>query len=374
MYVHLPDVKGREEIIKVHAKNKPLSDDVDFKRIARLTSGLAGADIENLLNEAALLTARDGRYKITMVDIQEGLNKVLMGPKKVSRVITEKDKRITAIHEAGHAIIAQSLPNCDNVQEISIVPRGGAGGYTLTFDEKDQAHMTKQKLLDTIAMMLGGRSAEETMLNDITTGASNDIERATGLARKMVAEWGMSDELGLISFGEGGQIFVGRDYQRQVPYSQELAFKIDEETKKIINEAHEIALKILKDKKDVLEKVERILLDKDTIYKEEFEMLFNGATVEEVEQAIDKKEEEKRVYQEKAKREAIEEHKTRDIKSRVETAEALAKAGVISKQDYENIKKEAEKEFEEFNKQFKAEEVKAEVEEKPTDKPEDENK
>ena len=374
VYVHLPDVKGREEIIKVHAKNKPLSDDVDFKRIARLTSGLAGADIENLLNEAALLTARDGRYKITMVDIQEGLNKVLMGPKKVSRVITEKDKRITAIHEAGHAIIAQSLPNCDNVQEISIVPRGGAGGYTLTFDEKDQAHMTKQKLLDTIAMMLGGRSAEETMLNDITTGASNDIERATGLARKMVAEWGMSDELGLISFGEGGQIFVGRDYQRQVPYSQELAFKIDEETKKIINEAHEIALKILKDKKDVLEKVERILLDKDTIYKEEFEMLFNGATVEEVEQAIDKKEEEKRVYQEKAKREAIEEHKTRDIKSRVETAEALAKAGVISKQDYENIKKEAEKEFEEFNKQFKAEEVKAEVEEKPTDKPEDENK
>ena len=379
VYVHLPDVKGREEIIKVHAKNKPLSEDVDFKRIARLTSGLAGADIENLLNEAALLTARDGRYKITMVDIQEGLNKVLMGPKKVSRVITEKDKRITAIHEAGHAIIAQSLPNCDNVQEISIVPRGGAGGYTLTFDEKDQAHMTKQKLLDTIAMMLGGRSAEETMLEDITTGASNDIERATGLARKMVAEWGMSDELGLISFGEGGQIFVGRDYQRQVPYSQELAHKIDEETKKIINKAHEIALNILKDKKDVLEKVERILLDKDTIYKEEFEMLFNGASVEEVEAAIDKKEEEKRVYQEKAKREAIEEHKTRDIKSRVETAEALAKAGVISKQDYENIKREAEKEFEEFNKQFnsetnKAENKKAETEDKPTDKPQDENK
>jgi len=374
VYVHLPDVKGREEIIKVHAKNKPLSDDVDFKRIARLTSGLAGADIENLLNEAALLTARDGRYKITMVDIQEGLNKVLMGPKKVSRVITEKDKRITAIHEAGHAIIAQSLENCDNVQEISIVPRGGAGGYTLTFDEKDQAHMTKQKLLDTIAMMLGGRSAEETMLEDITTGASNDIERATDLARKMVAEWGMSEELGLISFGEGGQIFVGRDYQRQVPYSQELAFKIDEETKRIINEAHEVALNILKDKKDVLKKVEKILLDKDTIYKEEFEMLFNGASVEEVEEAIDKKEEEKRVYQEKAKREAIEEHKTRDIKSRVETAEALAKAGVISKQDYENIKREAEKEFEEFNKQFNAGNEKAETEDKPTDKPQDENK
>ena len=352
VYVHLPDVKGREEIIKVHAKNKPFSEDVDFTRIARLTSGLAGADIENLLNEAALLTARDGRYKITMVDIQEGLNKVLMGPKKLSRVVTKDDKRITAIHEAGHAIIAQSLPNCDNVQEISIVPRGGAGGYTLTFDEKDQLHMSKKKLLDTITMMLGGRSAEETMLEDITTGASNDIERATDLARKMVAEWGMSDELGLISFGEGGQIFVGRDYQRQVPYSQELAYKIDQETKRIVDEAHKLALSILNDKRDVLEKVERILLDKDTIYKEEFEMLFNGATVEEVEEAIDKKEEEKRVYQEKAKREAIEEHKTRDIKSRVETAEALAKAGVISKQDYENIKRDAEKEFEEFNKQF----------------------
>ncbi len=358
VYVHLPDVKGREEILKVHAKNKPLSDDVDFKRIARLTTGLAGADIENMLNEAALLTARDGRYKITMVDIQEGLNKVLMGPKKVSRVVKERDKKITAIHEAGHAIVAQSLPNCDDVQEISVVPRGGAGGYTLTFDEKDQLHMTKQKLLDTIAMMLGGRSAEEIVLKDITTGASNDIERATDLARKMVAEWGMSDEIGLISFGEGGQIFVGRDYQRQVPYSQELAYKIDQETQRIIEEAHKIALNILKDKKDVLEKVERILLDKDTIYKEEFEMLFNGATVEEVEEAIDKKEEEKRIYQEKAKREAIEEHKTRDIKSRVETAEALAKAGVISKQDYENIKREAEKEFEEFNKQFKAEESK----------------
>ena len=368
VYVHLPDVKGREEIIKVHAKNKPLSEDVDFKRIARLTSGLAGADIENLLNEAALLTARDGRYKITMVDIQEGLNKVLMGPKKVSRVVKEQDKKITAIHEAGHAIVAQSLPNCDNVQEISIVPRGGAGGYTLTFDEKDQAHMSKQKLLDTIAMMLGGRSAEETMLNDITTGASNDIERATDIARKMVAEWGMSEELGLISFGEGGQIFVGRDYQRQVPYSQELAYKIDQETKRIIDEAHTIALNILRDKKDVLEKVEKILLDKDTIYKEEFEMLFNGASVEEVEQAIDKKEEEKRVYQEKAKREAIEEHKTRDIKSRVETAEALAKAGVISKQDFENIKREAEKEFEEFNKQFKTEAEQTE------NKPEEDNK
>ena len=355
VYVHLPDVKGREEIIKVHAKNKPISSDVDFQRIARLTSGLAGADIENLLNEAALLAARDGRYKITMIDIQEGLNKVLMGPKKVSRVITEQDKKITAIHEAGHAIVAQSLENCDNVQEISIIPRGHAAGYTLTFDEKDKSHMTKKMLLDTIAMMLGGRTAEETMMEDITTGASNDIERATKTARKMVAEWGMSETLGLVSVGDGGEIFVGRDYQKQISYSQDLANKIDSEVKKIIDNAHKIAAKILQDKKDVIEKVVQILLDKETIYKEEFEMLYNGATVEEVEAAIDKKEKEKREYQEKAKREALEEHKTRDIKTRVDTAEALAKAGVISKQDLENIKKEAEKEFARLNEMLKAE-------------------
>jgi len=352
VYVHLPDVKGREEIIKVHAKNKPFSDDVDFTRIARLTSGLAGADIENLLNEAALLTARDGRYKITMVDIQEGLNKVLMGPKKLSRVIKEEDKRITAIHEAGHAIVAQSLVNCDDVQEISIIPRGHAGGYTLTYDEQDRSHMTRRKLLDTITMMLGGRAAEEIMLEDITTGASNDIERATKIAHKMVAEWGMTETVGLISYGDGGEIFVGRDYQKQSPYSEELANIIDKEVKKIVDSTHKKALEILENKKDVLTKVEKILLDKETIYKEEFEMLFNGASVEDVEAAIDKKEQEKREYQEKAKKEAIEEQKNKEIKTRLETAEALAKAGVITKEDLESIKKEAEKEVERLNEEI----------------------
>ena len=352
IYVHLPDVKGREDIIKVHIRNKPLSEDVDIKRIARLTSGLAGADIENVLNEAALLTARDNRYKITMVDIQEGLNKVLMGPKKLSRVITEQDKKITAIHEAGHAIVAQALPNCDNVQEISIIPRGNAGGYTLTFDEKDRSHMTKQKLLDSITMMLGGRASEELMLEDITTGASNDIERATNVARKMVSEWGMSDKIGLFSVGEGEEIFVGRDYQRKVAYSQEVAKLIDDEAKKIIDLAHERAIKILTEKKDVIEKIHQILLNKETIYKEEFEMLYNGASVEDVENAIDKKEEEKRVYQEKAKREAIEEKKMRDLTSRIKNAEALCRAGVITKQEMENIKSEAEKELNALKKQI----------------------
>ncbi|MCQ2556264.1 MAG: ATP-dependent zinc metalloprotease FtsH, partial [Clostridia bacterium] len=342
IYVHLPDVKGREEIIKVHSRNKPLSEDVDFKRLARLTSGLAGADIENMLNEAALLAARDGRYKITMVDIQEGLNKAIMGPKKVSMVVTEEDKKITAVHEAGHAIVAESLPGCDKVQEISVIPRGGAGGYTLTFDEKDRTHMPKQKLLDTLAMMLGGRTAEEVMLNDVTTGASNDIDRATKLAHKMVAEWGMSEKLGLVSVGEGEEVFVGRNYQRSIAYSQQLAYEIDEEVKKLINEAHKTATKILTEKKEVIERIQQILLDKETIYKEEFEMLFNGASVEEVEKAIDKKEKEKKAYQEKAKKQAAEERFIKEIKNRVETAEALAKAGVISAQDLNKIKNEAE--------------------------------
>ena len=223
---------------------------------------------------------------------------------------------------------------------------------------EDKSYLSKKYMLEDIVVFLAGRIAEDVVFDDVNTGASNDIERATKTARKMVAEWGMTESIGLISYGDGGEIFVGRDYQKQISYSQDLANKIDAEVKKIIDNAHKIASKILLDKKDVIEKVVQILLDKETIYKEEFEMLYNGATVEEVEAAIDKKEKEKREYQEKAKREAIEEHKTRDIKTRVETAEALAKAGVISKQDLENIKKEAEKEFARLNEMLKAEEAK----------------
>lgn len=338
VYVHIPDVKGREDIIKIHARNKPLSDDVDIKRIARLTSGFAGADIENMLNEAALLAARDKRVKITMVDIQEGINKVLMGPKKKSRLITEEDKKITAIHESGHAIIAHSLPNCDSVQEISIIPRGHAGGYTLTLDEKDQTHMTRQKLLDTITMMLGGRAAEEIMLNDITTGASNDIERATNLARKMVAEWGMSEKFGLISFGEGGQIFVGRDYQQTKGYSEQIANAIDEETKKIIDDAHKKALEILKSKKDLIQKLQTILLEKETIYHEEFALLYDGTDIDEVKRLMEENAKAKEKYQETARKEALIEKKNKEIDSFLKTAEASFKVGFISEQEFENIK------------------------------------
>ena len=343
IYVHIPDVKGREDIIKIHSRNKPLAEDVDIKRVARLTSGFAGADIENMLNEAALLTARDKRVKITMVDIQEGINKVLMGPKKKSRLITEEDKKITAIHESGHAIIAHTLPNCDSVQEISIIPRGHAGGYTLTLDEQDRTHMTKQKLLDSITMMLGGRSAEEVMLKDITTGASNDIERATNLARKMVAEWGMSDNLGLLSYGEGGQIFVGRDYQQTKGYSEYVAKLIDEETKKIIEEAHAKAVKILSEKKDLIEKLEKILLEKETIYHEEFKLLYDGKSVEEVERIMDENAEMKKKYQEEARKSALEERQNKEITSLLETAEASFRVGLISKSDLEAIKQDVEK-------------------------------
>ena len=353
VYVHIPDVKGREDIIKIHIKNKPLADDVDIKRVARLTSGFAGADIENMLNEAALLTARDRRLKITMVDIQEGINKVIMGPKKQSKLITDEDKKITAIHESGHAIISRTLPNCDTVQEISIIPRGNAGGYTLTLDEKDRSYMTRQKLIDTITMMLGGRAAEEVMLDDITTGASNDLERATALAKKMVAEWGMSKEFGLLSFGEGGEVFVGRDYQRRQSYSNEIASKIDEETKLIIESAYKKAIEILKSKKDLIENLKRVLLEKETIYNEEFELLYEGKSVEEVEVLIDQKEQEKKDIQEKARKEAETLKLERDKNSQLETAKALLRTGVINEKDYENIKSaiEHEKAVEEKHKE-----------------------
>ncbi|MBO4472637.1 MAG: ATP-dependent zinc metalloprotease FtsH, partial [Clostridia bacterium] len=205
IYVNAPDVRGREEILRVHSRNKPLSGDIDFKTVARLTIGFTGADIANLLNEAAILAARANRHVIIMEDILEGINKVIMGPQKKSRVVTETDKRITAYHESGHAIIAHALENCDDVQEVSIIPRGMAAGYTLTRPDTDDSHVTKNKLLDNICMMLGGRAAEEIVIKDISTGASNDIQRASSIARSMVTEWGMSDVI--------GNMYLGSDHE-----------------------------------------------------------------------------------------------------------------------------------------------------------------
>ena len=274
IYVNIPDVKGREEIFKVHSRNKPLAPTVNFKSLARLTSGFTGADIENLLNEAAILAARANRKLITMEDISEAINKVIAGPAKKSRVVTERDKRITAYHESGHAIIAKLSKNCDNVHEVSIIPRGQAAGYTITLPENDDNHFTKQKLLDQIAMMLGGRAAEEIVIKDVSAGASNDIQRASKIARKMVTEWGMSDAIGNMYLGASEEVFLGRDYQTQLNYSDEMAAKIDAEVKAIIDTQYQKALSILRENRSVMDKMVKMLYEKETIYEEEIDSLF----------------------------------------------------------------------------------------------------
>lgn len=289
IYVNIPDVKGREEIFKVHSRNKPLSPDVSFKILARMTSGFSGADIENLLNEASILAVRAGRKIIIMEDVLEGINKVIAGPQKRSRIITETDKRITAYHEAGHAIIAKVLDNCDEVQEVSIIPRGMAAGYTLTRPETDDSHVTCRKLNDMIAMMLGGRAAEEIVIHDISTGASNDIQRASGIARSMVTEWGMSKTLGNIFLGGSGEVFLGRDYGQHNTYSENMAGVIDDEIKKIIDANYEIALKLLRENRTILDNMVKVLFEKETIYTDEVNMLFEGKSAEEICKYIDER-------------------------------------------------------------------------------------
>ena len=281
IFVNIPDVKGREEIFKVHSRNKPLAPSINFKSLARLTSGFTGADIENLLNEAAILAARANRKLIVMEDITEAINKVIAGPAKKSRVVTERDKRITAYHESGHAIIAKSLKNCDTVHEVSIIPRGQAAGYTITLPENDDNHFTKQKLLDQIAMLLGGRAAEDLVIKDISAGASNDIQRASKVARKMVTEWGMSSSIGNMYLGASEEVFLGRDYQTQLNYSDEMAAKIDAEIKAIIDTQYELALSILRENRTVMDKMVKLLYEKETIYESEIDALFEPEKAEE---------------------------------------------------------------------------------------------
>ena len=282
IYVNIPDVRGREAIFKVHSRNKPLGSDIDFKVLARMTSGFTGADIENLLNEAAIFAARDNRHQISMKDVLEGINKVIAGPRKSSRIVTEADKRITAYHEAGHAIVAKRLPHCDQGQEVSIIPRGMAAGYTLSRPDNDDNHVTKNKLSDMLAMMLGGRAAEVTVIKDISTGASNDIQRASEIARKMVTEWGMSDEVGTFFLGGSHEVFIGRDFQAQHTYSEDMATKIDAEIKKILDTAYNTALKLLKENRGILDNMVKVLYEKETIYTAEVEALMSGASAEEV--------------------------------------------------------------------------------------------
>ena len=282
IYVNVPDVRGREAILKVHARNKPLSPDVNFKTVARMTSGFSGADLENLLNEAAILAARANRKYITNKDLYEGINKVLLGPQKKSRLVTETDKRITAYHESGHAVLARLLPHCDPVHEVSIIPRGQAAGYTMTRPDSDDNHLTKAKLLDDIVMTLGGRVAEELIIKDISAGASGDIQAVSKRARYMVTEWGMSDKVGPISYASDKEIFIGRDMASHVTYSEETAAIIDEEVQRIIMDALEKARKLLKENKSLLDTMARVLVERETIFSEEVDMIMEGKSAEEI--------------------------------------------------------------------------------------------
>ena len=296
IYVNVPDVKGREEILKVHSRNKPLAQDVSFKILARMTSGFSGADLENLLNEAAILAARANRKVIVMEDILEGINKVIAGPQKKSRIVTDSDKRITAYHESGHAIIGKLLENCDDVQEVSIIPRGMAAGYTLTRPENDDSHITRNKLIDMVTMMLGGRAAEEIVIKDISTGASNDIERASNIAKKMVTQWGMSKAIGNMYLGGDKEVFLGRDYGTTHSYSDDLGGIIDNEIKSILDSCYARALEILQANRKIMDNMVKVLFEKETIYTEEVNMLFDGKSADEVIAYIDERQAKKDSY------------------------------------------------------------------------------
>lgn len=319
IYVNIPDVIGREEIFKVHSRNKPLAPDVSFKILARMTAGFSGADIENLLNEASILAARAGRKVIIMEDVLEGINKVIAGPQKRSRKVTESDKRITAYHEAGHAIIAKLLPGCDEVQEVSIIPRGMAAGYTLTRPVTDDDHVTKSKLNDTITMMLGGRVAEEIVIHDVSTGASNDIERASEISRKMVTEWGMSEALGTIFLGGAHEVFLGKDYGQASGYSEAIQGSVDTEVKKILDDNYKRAKEILQSNRTILDNMVKVLFEKETIYTAEVDMLFEGKSAEEVCKYID----ERVAKNESLRMEAIEKSEAEEKKSASEQAKEL---------------------------------------------------
>lgn len=273
-----PDVKGREEILRVHAKDKPLGEDVDLAQIAQTTAGFTGADLENLLNEAAIMAARDSRSYIMQQDIKHAFIKVGIGAEKRSKVISEKEKKITAYHEAGHAILFHVLPDMDPVYTISIIPTGvGAAGYTMPLPENDEMFNTKGKMLQDITTLLGGRVAEEIIFGDITTGASNDIKRATATARAMVMQYGMSEKMGLIAYGdEGDEVFIGRDLAHTRSYSEEVAKDIDQEIHGIIDGCHKKAREIILEHEDVLHKCAALLLEKEKVQRDEFEAFFTA--------------------------------------------------------------------------------------------------
>lgn len=286
--VDAPDVKGREAILKVHSKGKPLASDIDLSVLAKTTVGFSGADLENLMNEAALSAARKNHTEITMEDLEESTLKVIAGPEKKSRKIPERAKKLTAFHEAGHAVVSKMLPTQDRVHQVSIIPRGRAGGYTLSLPKEDTFYNSKTEMLEEIVVLLGGRVAEQLTLNDISTGASNDIERATNIAKLMVTKYGMSERLGARTFGDqNNEVFIGLDYGHTVDYSQSTAAIIDEEIKKIIDSCYKRCTDILTEQNDKLHKVAELLLEKEKISGEEFDAVFASRDSQAVDSAID---------------------------------------------------------------------------------------
>ena len=280
IYVGLPDIRGREEILKVHVRSKPLAEDVNLKELARGTPGFTGADLENLINEGALLAARKGEKFITMADLKEAEIKVIAGPEKKSRVIPQHERELTAYHEAGHAVVMQLLPDHDPVSQITIIPRGQAGGMTISLPEEDRSYLSKRYMEDQIVALLGGRVAEKLCLGDISTGASNDIQRATQIARKMVASYGMSEKLGTVSFGSGhDEVFIGRTMSQGRSYSEAVAAQIDEEVKDLVGSAYERCRKMLDENRDKLETVARYLLEHETMERDAFLAVFRTPEV-----------------------------------------------------------------------------------------------
>ena len=274
--VNYPDVKGREEILKVHSKGKPLGEDVSLAMLARRTPYMTGADLENVMNEAAILAARRNAKVITMRELEEAITRVQVGPEKKSRVITEKDKELVAFHEAGHAVLAYVLPGCDAVHEVSIIPRGGAGGYTMTMPDEEKHYVSGARLRDQIVELLGGHVAEKIVLGDVSTGSTSDLSRASELARKMITEYGMNDEIGPVYLGGDQEVFVGRDFGHARNYSEELAARVDEQLEKTLHAALDRATQLLSENREKLDRIARELINREKLDKEEFAALMRG--------------------------------------------------------------------------------------------------
>ena len=278
--VNYPDVKGREEILKVHAKGKPLAEDVSLAVLAKRTSGFTGADLENVLNEAAILAARYKKKKITMLELEEAITRTVVGPEKKSRVVTDEDKKVTAYHEAGHAIVALKMPHCDPVHEVSIISRGAAAGYTMTMPDTDDNHVSRGKILDEICMCMGGRVAESIALDDVCTGAIGDLKRASELARRMVIEFGMSDAIGPVFLGGDTEVFIAKDWGHQRNYSEEVAAKVDAEMRRILEEQFDRAKAVLEENREAMDRVVKALLEYERIDGDQFIKIFNGEPIE----------------------------------------------------------------------------------------------